>query len=729
MNLIASMLKRSATLCVAFFASIIIGGATTAAPPNEATQLRTLVAAPPVERAPVIRRVTPVLRPDIVASLSGSDFRLQFKDAYLVYQPPSGPGAGVLQIVAELNVLSYGGDWTVAKLQPYLYHLKLNSWSGFFWKVNTSRHEIYKVTGGTFGSLGGSESAVPNVTVDTVGDPNNPDRFFLRFADSYLIKPHASAHPQIVASNTVLSYGADWTITQDSARAWVYHLSESVWKGFSWKANLLRQRAYRVTDPLNPCGADVLLKADVYAPASVTGGTNDYDVFGCTWAAVARPEGVSYPDTSPLADLPDDEVIGKDVATATSPAAMTRVTIRDAATSAVLASTPATMYLGDYDIRFTNPAATKNVVFEVSRLDTGDAIYTSPSLPLSHGDNPRDILLIGAETGVISGIPFPPGTNTGLFTRVGNVELADIDPQGFAKFASAAPQWRDAPFGGRLDLFGAFTSNFYPNTGVGNYCYKMRVQPPSGPAYYMSDPVYKTRYVVKSDGHVQSQSIFIGPQTIGVVNGCYRLTPLSSAPEPGDPPGTVAVFWSYPDLLGRWHTDSRNDLYHVTLEMYQKTSTTKLPILVNDNTTAELYLDNTPVDISFDQLTVSGGGPNLLVDQCAIANLMNGKTLMVDFTAYQSTGFLASYGLSARSNSGVTVWSEGGTYAAPAWGGSRPPVYAGRATAAPPFVKTAADFSAGPCAYVLDLHARARTTDGYSHINWRHQQKFYYIQP
>lgn len=674
----------------------------------------------------------PIL-PELAARLQGSDFRLDFKDAYLVYEPPAGGGGGkgTLQIAAELNVLSYGNDWDVAQLKPFLFHLRLNSWSGFYWKVNTSRREIYKVTGGTFGALGGTETAITDITVDPVGDINAPERFMLRFANSYLIKPTSSAHPQIIASGMVLSYGADWTITQDSSSPWVYHLSESVWKGFSWKANLRRLRAYRVTDPLNPCGSDVLLKADVVAPASIAGGPNDYDVFGCTWAAVARAPGEPYPPTNPLAADPDEEVVGKDVAIATYPMAMTRISALDAATEAVLASPPVGAPLADFDLRFANSAATRNVVFEISRLDTGEVIHRSAAVSLSKGDNPRHIL-VSAEGAGISGIPFPGAANTGLFTRVGFVELADIDTKGFAKFAGSAAQWRDAPFGGGLKLFGAFTQNFYPPTGPGAYCYKIKLTPPSGPASYLADPLYKTRYVVKSDGHVQSQSVFLGPLTLGSVNGCYRLTPLSSSPEPSDPAGAIAVFWSFPDLLGNWATGSRNALHTARLELYTAATGALYPLINNDNMTAELYLDNTPIDMSFDQLVAAGGGAatsDLLVDKCAIVSLMNGRTLTVDFTAAHPTGFMSAYALTARSNSGINVWSEDGAYGAPAWGGSRPPAFVGRAASAPAFVKTAADFSAGPCAYVLDLSAWARTTDGYSRINHRHQQLFYYIQP
>ena len=90
-------------------------------------------------------------------------FLLRFSDAYLVYQP----GTTTLQIAAVGNVLSYGKDWQVKKMKPYLYHMRQNVCKEFYWKVNTSREEVYKVTGGTFGQLGG-QSTVLDITVDVV---------------------------------------------------------------------------------------------------------------------------------------------------------------------------------------------------------------------------------------------------------------------------------------------------------------------------------------------------------------------------------------------------------------------------------------------------------------------------------------------------------------------------------------------------------------------------------
>ncbi|MCJ7772422.1 MAG: hypothetical protein MUP22_04735, partial [Desulfobacterales bacterium] len=114
-----------------------------------------------------------------VVEAASKQFFIDFKDAYLVY----APGNGTKQVVADGSVLSYGGDWQVSKLKPYLYHMRLKTWQGFYWKVNTSRKEVYQVTGGTFGQLGGSEKT-KNFAVDVVGGrgEETPDRFMIKFS-------------------------------------------------------------------------------------------------------------------------------------------------------------------------------------------------------------------------------------------------------------------------------------------------------------------------------------------------------------------------------------------------------------------------------------------------------------------------------------------------------------------------------------------------------------------
>lgn len=80
-------------------------------------------------------------------------FLLRYTDAFLAYSPQQGSP----QIGAQGNVLSYCQDWEVKQLQPFLYHMKQEFWKDFYWKVNTSRKEVYQVTNGIFGALGGKD--------------------------------------------------------------------------------------------------------------------------------------------------------------------------------------------------------------------------------------------------------------------------------------------------------------------------------------------------------------------------------------------------------------------------------------------------------------------------------------------------------------------------------------------------------------------------------------------
>jgi hypothetical protein len=81
-------------------------------------------------------------------------FFLRFSKSYLAYEP----GSDLFQIIGQLIVLSRGEDWERCRIYPYLYTLRLKTWQGFHWKVNTSRKQAWKTTGGTFCQIGGSDS-------------------------------------------------------------------------------------------------------------------------------------------------------------------------------------------------------------------------------------------------------------------------------------------------------------------------------------------------------------------------------------------------------------------------------------------------------------------------------------------------------------------------------------------------------------------------------------------
>ncbi len=165
-------------------------------------------------------------------------FFVNLDDAYLVHTT----GTNSLQIASQGNVLTYGGDWEIVQMRPFLYHLRQNVWQDFYWKVNTSRQEVYRTEGGTFGELGGTDEVL-NIGVEPVDNPDAPTRFFLRFNDAYLVYMPGNGTLQIAAAGSVLSYGNDWQSVQ--MRPFLYHLRQNNWQDFYWKVNTSRQEVYR----------------------------------------------------------------------------------------------------------------------------------------------------------------------------------------------------------------------------------------------------------------------------------------------------------------------------------------------------------------------------------------------------------------------------------------------------------------------------------------------------
>lgn len=166
-------------------------------------------------------------------------FFIDFRDCYLVYAHSSN----TLQIAAQSNVLSYGGDWDRSQMKPYLYALRLKTWAGFWWKINTSRKEVYQITGVPFGQMGGTEKAMP-IVVEPQGSPDNPSQFLLRFKNAYLAYDVPAKSIQVIAELIVLSYGGDFEKCNHTTS--LYQLRQNVWQGFFWEVNTVEKAAYRV---------------------------------------------------------------------------------------------------------------------------------------------------------------------------------------------------------------------------------------------------------------------------------------------------------------------------------------------------------------------------------------------------------------------------------------------------------------------------------------------------
>ena len=148
------------------------------------------------------------------------------------------------QLAAAGAVVSYGADWEVTRLRPFLFHVRLRTWRGFHWAVNTSRREAYEVRGGRFGRIGGCYEPLDFVRVQPVLDCAGLDRFLLRFRSARLVHLPASRSLQFSSGGRVLSYCQDWQAVQ--LRPYLFEIRQRHWRGFFWKINTSRREAYLV---------------------------------------------------------------------------------------------------------------------------------------------------------------------------------------------------------------------------------------------------------------------------------------------------------------------------------------------------------------------------------------------------------------------------------------------------------------------------------------------------
>jgi hypothetical protein len=190
-------------------------------------------------------------KPPVLAMKPPKQLMLDFTDAYLVFSNPSKS----IQIAAQNTVLSYGSDWEKCQLKPYLYHIRHKFAKTFFWQVNTSRKEVYEITGGTFCKISPGTSKKLDIKVDVVGGSTTtpPDRFILRFKEARLVYLTASKTLQLITGDKVLSYCQDFQ--KCNLTASVYHFKENFWKGFYWKVDTIQKKVWKVNGTFCKAGA------------------------------------------------------------------------------------------------------------------------------------------------------------------------------------------------------------------------------------------------------------------------------------------------------------------------------------------------------------------------------------------------------------------------------------------------------------------------------------------
>jgi hypothetical protein len=345
-----------------------------------------------------------------------------------------------------------------------------------------------------------------------------------------------------------------------------------------------------------------------------------YFVLGRVYSAFSLAED-QEPPNNPLSDVPPEEIIGEDLF-AVVPRNLVEVRVVAESNGSLLGSCGKVKLDGGYYIDFDAASGGIEVRFSVEELATNKILLNSDPVELSEdlpawppecntryllvpeGVTPEGVIEIGNDREYAPG-PAPP--YTAIFTRVGKIEvetevegtpyrqidtstgLVNVDPLVAAQLH--IPEYQDAPLGGNLYIFGAFSKDLYdmplPNDKV---YYRILIEPGST---YMDAPLFKTKYTVDfNTGTVNTERVKLGPWEIDGYLNCYELTPIAASNN---------EFWSFPDLVALWPTgdEGLNGNYKITLEaIYDDGVNPPAPlggyVPISDFTDLRLRLDNIP---------------------------------------------------------------------------------------------------------------------------------------
>jgi len=342
---------------------------------------------------------------------------------------------------------------------------------------------------------------------------------------------------------------------------------------------------------------------------STTVQATQYYVWGRVFSAGIIPEGEEAPP-NPLSGVTSDHIIGSNMY-ANAVRNLVKVKVVAAQTGNELGSSIVT-YDGGYLVSFSDPADPSiDIKFIVEELATSKILMEGKEITLSKwpATNIYYLLIPESITDIDSDREFAtcpvPGKYTAIFTRVGKIEVA-TEVGGSTQFLISpttglvnVPQkvagdlgihpYQDAPLGGNLYMFGAFSQKLYSMSGI---YYRIKIEECNDDfsttlsTQYMSDPLVKTKYTVNlSTLTVNTDRVTLGPKTVGTTDNCYELTPLSSGS------GSIQEFWSFPDLLALWRTGARSGNYRVSIELIGLVPSTDYHPITNYSN-LQIKLDN-----------------------------------------------------------------------------------------------------------------------------------------
>jgi hypothetical protein len=526
----------------------------------------------------------------------------------------------------------------------------------------------------------------------------------------------------------------------------------------------------------------------------------NYTVQGRVYTAFALEEGEDMP-VNPLTGIPDGQVIGDDMF-AVEPRNLVKVSVIAASNGSELGSF-ITSYDGGYFIHFTAAGGGIDVRFVVEELATSQVLLDTDESELTLADgvvNIRYLLVleglseIGNDRDFAPEPPVPP-QYTGIFTRVGKIELKSNDPEtgtpvdiidsnpaspthgqatvppGIAT-QLAIHEYQDAPFGGNLYLFGAFSEELYDNSSI---LYRIKYVNEASETAYIKDSLVKTKYTVDfGTGEVNTERITLGPlppAEAGGIENCYKLTPIAEGSN---------VFWSFPDLMALWRTGELNGKHTISIEIidlsaadpenpveFTPVATTELTLRLENVSPSARILALGPEDNAFPTPRVYTPGPAVTDDDlistrlgtwtgdyggsgsfiCAILNLegaVGSKYLAFKLKASHDNGigYLRYWYFEyARNDTGYTVHvgkRYNGTSNSMEDYSSSVQVSSGENGTDgftdkfiylnTEYLQPGGGTDMGSCAYRFVIKAATRTTDGYNYLRWSHDEDIHYIQ-
>lgn len=169
---------------------------------------------------------------------------LNFTDATWVFFPSSKS----FNLVAEGKTISHTTFWQTHQMGPHLYHLKSSGARTHFFILNSRTRKFFVAHGMTFGTnedVGTTQ--LRHVIVNVVGGSKHtpPTRISMRLRRcALLLSPRTNGVDLKLSRDYVLDICRNWEMCRVTSNT--YHVKSPLFKGYFWKVNTLRNKAYKV---------------------------------------------------------------------------------------------------------------------------------------------------------------------------------------------------------------------------------------------------------------------------------------------------------------------------------------------------------------------------------------------------------------------------------------------------------------------------------------------------